>query len=273
MKVIILDVRDILTKLLRREISIEEAESLVKLTAIEEIDEIAKLDINRYLRRGIPEIVLAEGKSSEDLSKIIIKALERSSRVILSRVNNEQLDFIQRNIPNNVVTKVNKKARMVVIKKKDFLFKPYGGKVGILAAGTSDIPVAEEARIIAEEMGCIVSVAYDVGVAGLHRLLPPLKEMVQKDVDIIIVVAGREGALPSVVGGLVDAPVIGVPTSIGYGLGGKGIGALMAMLQACPLGIAVVNIDGGVAAGAIAALIANQIAKARKLSETLSDTI
>jgi hypothetical protein len=178
-------------------------------------------------------------------------------------MNEGQLKFIQKNISNNFITTVNKKARIMVIKKKDLIFESYDGKVGILTAGTSDIPIAEEARVVAEEMGCTVFTAYDVGVAALHRLLQPLKELIQNDVDSLIVVAGREGALPSVVAGLVDIPVIGVPTSIGYGLGEKGISALMAMLQACSLGLAVVNIDGGVAAGAIAALIANRVAKAR----------
>jgi len=261
-----LDLRNLLTKLLGGEISIEEAEKLIRLLAIEEVSEIAKLDINRHLRRGIPEIVLAEGKSSDDLAGIVVKALERSGRVIISRVNNSQLEFIQRDMPNDAVVKVNEKARMVVIKKKNFTFKSSGDKVGIQAAGTSDIPIAEEARIVAEEMGCEVFVSYDVGVAGLHRLFPPLKKMVQEDVDVLIVVAGREGALPSVVSSLVDIPVIGVPTSIGYGLGEKGLSALMAMLQSCSLGLAVVNIDGGVAAGAIAALIANRVAKARNKS-------
>ena len=113
-------------------------------------------------------------------------------------------------------------------------------------------------------MGCEVVTAYDVGVAGIHRLLPPLKEMITKDVDVIIVVAGREGALPSVVAGMIDAPVIAVPTSIGYGLGEKGISALTAMLQSCSLGLAVINIDGEIAAGAVATLIANRVAKYRK---------
>ncbi|MCS7384845.1 MAG: AIR carboxylase family protein, partial [archaeon GB-1867-097] len=124
-----------------------------------------------------------------------------------------------------------------------------------------------EARVVAEEMGCEVLTAYDVGVAGLHRLFSPLKEMISRDVDAIIVVAGREGALPSVVAGLVDAPVIAVPTSIGYGFGEKGISALMAMLQACSLGITVVNIDGGIPAGTVAALIANRVAKFRNRLE------
>ncbi len=136
-----------------------------------------------------------------------------------------------------------------------------------MAAGTSDIPVAEEARIVAEEMGCEVMTAYDVGVAGIHRLFLPLKGMIEKDVDTIIVVAGREGALPTVVAGIVDIPIIAVPTSIGYGLGEKGVSALTAMLQACSLGLAVVNIDNGVAAGTIASLIANRIAEARQNKE------
>ena len=139
-------------------------------------------------------------------------------------------------------------------------------RIGILTAGTSDIQVAEEARIIVEEMGCRVITAYDVGVTGIHRLIPPLKEMIAGDVDVLIVVAGREGALPTVVAGMVDLPVIAVPTSVGYGLGEKGISALIAMLQSCSLGLAVVNIDGGVAAGAIAAMIANRIAKFKRKS-------
>ncbi len=113
-------------------------------------------------------------------------------------------------------------------------------------------------------MGCEVLTAYDVGIAGIHRMLTSLKEVILKDVDVLIVVAGREGALPSIIAGLVDVPVIGVPTSIGYGLGQGGISALTAMLQSCSLGLAVVNIDGGVAAGSIATLIANRIAKYRK---------
>ena len=131
-----------------------------------------------------------------------------------------------------------------------------GQKIGVLTAGTSDIPVAEEAAITAEVMGCSVIRGYDVGVAGIHRLLEPLKDMIQQDVACVIVVAGMEGALPSVVAGMVGVPVIGVPTSIGYGLGAGGIGALTTMLQSCSPGLVVVNIDNGFNAGATAALIA-----------------
>ena len=158
---------------------------------------------------------------------------------------------------------INDKAKMVIIKNKTFAVKPSGGRIGILTAGTSDIPVAEEAKIVAQEMGCTVYSSYDVGVAGLHRLIEPLKQVISNDVDVVIVVAGREGALASVVSGLVDVPVIAVPTSNSYGFGEKGVSALMAMLQSCSLGLAVVNIDSGVAAGAVATLIANRAAKFR----------
>ena len=215
------------------------------------------------MRTGVPEIILAEGKDPEDLAKIVMKALEKSGRAIISRVKSYHAEAIKKIIPSSTSVQINKKARMIVINKEDFVIEKTGGKVGIITAGTSDIPVAEEAKIIAEEMGCEVFTAYDVGVAGIHRLFPSLKEMIERNVDVLIVVAGREGTLPSVVAGMVDIPVIGVPTSIGYGLGEKGISALTAMLQACSLGLAVVNIDGGVAAGAVAALIANRVAKAR----------
>jgi NCAIR mutase (PurE)-related protein len=154
---------------------------------------------------------------------------------------------------------------VVVVRNKGFTVQKTGGKIGLLTAGTSDIPVAEEAKVISEEMGCEVFAAYDLGVAGIHRVLQPLKDLIMKDVDVVVVVAGREGALPSVVAGLVDVPVIAVPTSNSYGFGEKGVGTLMAMLQSCSLGLAVVNIDSGVAAGAMATLIANRAAKFRNL--------
>ena len=138
------------------------------------------------------------------------------------------------------------------------------GHVAILAAGTSDFDVAEEARMVAETMGARVSSAYDVGVAALHRLSQPLREMVAADVDVYVVVAGMEGALPSVVAGLVAAPVVAVPTSTGYGAGGRGLAALLAMLQSCSPGVSVVNIDNGVGAGAMAGLIATRASTRRQ---------
>jgi pyridinium-3,5-biscarboxylic acid mononucleotide synthase len=139
-----------------------------------------------------------------------------------------------------------------------------GGVVALLTAGSSDAPVADEAAWVAGEMGCRVVRADDVGVAGLHRLEAPLHALRDAAADVVIVVAGMDGALPSVVAGLVDIPVIGLPTSVGYGLGGGGVAALLSMLQTCAPGLVVVNIDNGVGAGATAALIANRVAAARK---------
>lgn len=249
-----------LEKLAKGQISVDEAERLLRLLAIEEISNLARIDVGRKFRKGIPEVILAEGKSPQEVVEIALRMLSENGRAIISRAGKEQIGAIKEAVPNDVLLQVHK-AGMIIIKKKDFEVKSTGGKIGILTAGTSDINVAEEAKIIAEEMGCEVITAYDVGVAGIHRLFTPLKEMIEQEVDVVVVVAGREGALPSVVAGLVDVPVIAVPTSVGYGLGEKGVSALMAMLQACSLGIAVVNIDGGVAAGVTAALVTNRVAK------------
>ena len=254
-------VREVLEKTAKREISVAEAERLLRFLAIEELDDLAKIDASRQIRKGIPEIILGEGKATGDLIEISLKMLSKNSRVIISRCSKEQMSALSETTPKDCVLCVHEKAKLVVLKKRDFVVKKTGGKIGILTAGTSDIPIAEEARVIVEEMGCDALTAYDVGVAGIHRLLQPLKDMILKDVDTLIVIAGREGALPSVVAGLVDVPVIAVPTSNSFGFGEKGLATLMAMLQSCSLGLAVVNIDGGVAAGAVAALTANHTAK------------
>jgi NCAIR mutase (PurE)-related protein len=255
--------KEILEKLVKSEITVAEAEKLVKLLAVAEVGNMARIDANRECRKGIPEIILAEGKATADLAGISLSMLSENGRVIVSRCNAKQMHALRKVAPKDAVLQVHDKAKMIVMKKKDFSTEKTGGKIGLLTAGTSDIPVAEEAKVIAEEMGCTVFAAYDLGVAGIHRLLQPLKELITTDVDVIIVVAGREGALPSVVAGMVDVPVIAVPTSSSYGFGEKGLGTLMAMLQSCSLGLAVVNIDGGVAAGAVATLIANRAAKFR----------
>ena len=259
--------REVLEKLVKGQISMDDAEKLLRILAIEEIGNLARIDVGREFRKGIPEIILAEGKRPEDVAEIASRMLDESGRAIISRATKEQVDVIRKATPDAAFLQVDNRVGMVVIKKKGFEVKRSGGRVGILTAGTSDISVAEEARVVAEEMGCEVITAYDVGVAGIHRLFSPLKEMIERDVDVIVVVAGREGALPSVVAGLVDVPVIAVPTSVGYGLGEKGVSALMAMLQACSLGLAVVNIDGGIAAGAVAALIANRVARFKNRGE------
>ena len=258
--------RKILEALKKGEISIDEAEKRLRILAVQEIGNFAKLDLGREFKKGIPEIVLAEGKTPEDVRDIALAAVEELGRVIISRATTGQIEAIREASTTGLSVQGNEKAGTIVIKKKGFLIEKTGGKIGILTAGTSDIPIAEEARIVAQEMGCEVVTAYDVGVAGIHRLFLPLKEMIQKDVGVIVVVAGREGALAPLVAGLVDIPIIGVPTSFSWGLGEKGLSSLTAMLQACPLGLTVVNIDGGVAGGAAAALIANRVAKARKVA-------
>ena len=255
--------REVLDKVAANQISPAEAEKLLQLLAIDEVGCLAKLDSNRGLRKGVPEIILAEGKSAADVAQISQRMVAKCGRAIVSRCAKEHVEALKEGFQNDVNMEINDKARMAVIKKKGFIVSPSGGRIGILTAGTSDVPVAEEAKIIAQEMGCRVYSTYDVGVAGIHRLIEPLKQILTDDVDVVVVVAGREGALASVVSGLVDVPVIAVPTSNSYGFGEKGLSALMAMLQSCSLGLAVVNIDGGVAAGAVATLIANRAAKFR----------
>jgi pyridinium-3,5-biscarboxylic acid mononucleotide synthase len=255
--------KEILEKVSNNEVDVAEAEKLLRILAIDEIEKIASIDSHRELRTGIPEVILAEGKDTEDLVKISLKMLKTNGRVIISRCNQQQVDAIKTAIPNNASLECFDKAKIIIIKANDFTVSLTGGKIGIITAGTSDIPIAEEAKIIAEEMGCQVFTAYDLGVAGIHRLLQPLKDMIAEDIDVLITIAGREGALASVVAGMVDIPVIAVPTSNSYGFGEKGVSTLMAMLQSCSLGLAVVNIDNGPAAGAIATLIANRVAKFR----------
>ncbi len=255
--------REILERLARAEISAAEAERLLRADGIAQIEDFAKLDLNRETRKGIPEVILADGKDPTQVVKIAKRILEAKRRVILSRVSPKHLRALNK-LTNPAHSRTSTESGLLILKQQDYKPIKTGGRVGILTAGTSDLPVAEEAKLVAEEMGCQAFIENDVGVAGLHRVFPALKQMLISDVDVIIVAAGREGALPTVVAGLVDLPIIGLPISSGYGLGGRGEAALQSMLQACSLGIAVVNIDGGVAAGAIAALIANRAAKARE---------
>ncbi len=257
--------KEILEKLAQGKISVDEAEKALKINAIENVANVARLDLGRDVRRGIPEIVFAEGKSMEDLVTICKRMLDKNGRAIVSRVSDPQVARLIKTFNIDQVQQFSH-AKSVVIRKEGYKNLETGGRVGIITAGTVDLAVAEEAAMIAREMGCLAFVEADAGVAGIHRLIEPLTIMVKNDVDALIVVAGREGALPTVVAGLVDIPLIAVPTSSGYGYGGQGQAALMAMLQACSLGLAVVNIDSGIAAGVVAAQIANRVARARKLA-------
>lgn len=255
--------REILEKLSRGEISVDEAEKALKINAIENVSDVARLDVGRSIRRGIPEIIFAEGKSSADLLAISARMLEKDGRAIISRVSDDQIEQVKEHFASYEVEKTPH-GRLVILRRAGYRRAETLGRVGIITAGTVDLSVAEEAATIAREMGCQTILEADAGVAGIHRLVEPLTNMVKNDVDCLIVVAGREGALPTVVAGLVDIPIIAVPTSSGYGYGGEGQAALMAMLQACSLGLAVVNIDSGIAAGVVAAQIANRAARARQ---------
>jgi len=219
-------------------------------------------DVLREQRKGVPEVIFGETKDIGQIVLMTRKILDEAGRTIISRVPTEAIEVL-RDVFNTYHVRVHETARVVVIYKPDYDHRKTGGQVGVISAGTSDVPVAQEAALIAEEMGCEVTCIYDVGVAGLHRLLEPLRNLLTKEVDAIIVAAGMDGALPSVVAGLVPVPVIGLPTSIGYGMGGKGVAALLSMLQTCAPGLSVVNIDNGVGAGITAAMIANRVARAR----------
>ncbi|MDK6029384.1 nickel pincer cofactor biosynthesis protein LarB [Ignisphaera sp. 4213-co] len=254
-----MDLRKVLEDLASGKISVEEALRRIRLFSIEYIENVIRFDVGRELRRDVPEIVFGEGKSVENLEKILVSVVPRSGRVIVSRLTNEQIAYLENAKFEDFEIFINKRGRIAVVKKKDFDIPKYDCRVGVVAAGTADIGVAEEAKVVVEQMGCETVSIYDVGVAGFHRVLEALKILKERDVDVAIVVAGMEGALPSVVASLIDVPVIGVPTSVGYGAGGEGLAALYSMLQACPLGLAVVNIDNGVNAGVVAGLIGRRI--------------
>ncbi len=256
-KELITDVEGVLNALLAGKLTVGQAKRKLAALNIKRIGDLARLDVERIHRVGIPEVVLAEGKNPETVAKAAVALASTSGYSLVTRASKEHLKLIQKELRKDFEVEHNSKARTVVVRKKGHLF-PTRGKIGVLAAGTADVPVAEEAAVSAEVMGCEVLKAYDVGVAGIHRLFEPLKHMVEQGVAAIVVVAGMEGTLPSLVSSLVDVPVIGVPTSIGYGVGLKGVGALMTMLQTCSPKIAVVNIDNGFGGGVFAASIAKR---------------
>ncbi len=226
--------------------------------AVRYLDEFAALDLGRKVRKGVPEVVYASGKSPEQTARICETLLSSNGRVIVSKFSPEHETEIRRVLPD---APLRNAGHALVI--GDGTPKPSGGRICALSAGTSDLPVLEEALAVVREMGVETKSFHDVGVAGIHRLAGPLREVKSFDPDCLIVAAGMEGALPSVVSALVDVPVIGLPTSTGYGLGGDGTAAIMGMLQSCSPGLSVVNVDNGVGAGATAALVANRAARGR----------
>ena len=255
--------KEILDALLSKEITVEQAEELIKLDYIDELDKMAHLDLNRQLRTGIPEVIFAESKTEEMVIEITKTMLDKNDFAIISRLpfdHFERLEAIYKK-NNDYVCDFNKKAKTAYITRKSYNIHKREGTIGIITAGTSDIPIAEEASLLLRAMGIKTITSYDVGISGMHRIFPALKEMITKNVDVILVFAGMEGTLPGIVSALVDIPVVGVPTSSGYGIGEKGKGAITTMLQSCSPGLAVVNINNGFGAAAFAAIIVKRIYK------------
>lgn len=240
-------------------LSAEEAAERLRSGEVRYLDGYAALDLGRAERKGVPEVVYARGKTPEQVADISAAILDRTERVIVSAPTAEQEGLLRASLPDDVP--LRRAGRALVV--GDGEPEPTGGRVVAICAGTSDLPVLEEAVAVAREMGVAVKGFHDVGVAGMHRLAEPLEQIRAFDPDCVIVAAGMEGALPTVVSALVSVPVIGLPTSTGYGLGGEGTAAILGMLQSCSPGLSVVNVDNGVGAGATAALVANRAARRR----------
>ena len=208
----------------------------------------AQVDTHRALRKGFPEVIFGAGKTPEQVVKIAAKILASESRVLITRITEAHARALRKKFKRATH---HETARCITIEKSPLRKRP--GTIGVICAGTSDLPVAEEAAVTAEIMGNRVERIYDVGVAGLHRLLAKSENL--RSANVLVVVAGMEGALPSVVAGLVSRPVIAVPTSIGYGASFGGVAALLGMLNSCASGLTVVNIDNGFGAGFAASQI------------------
>ena len=241
------DTRELLEKLAAGEISVDDALLKLKLKPFEDIG-YAKVDTHRSVRQGVAEVIYGAGKTTEQITGIAKKMLENGQKTILiTRLSKESAEEIQKELPLDYKSD----AHIGIIGEKA---KASGiGKIVVATGGTSDIPVAEEAAITAETFGNEVVRLYDVGVAGLHRLLARIEDIMSA--SVIIAIAGMEGALASVIGGLADCPVIAVPTSVGYGASFNGLSALLSMLNSCASGVSVVNIDNGFGAGYLAHMI------------------
>lgn len=243
------EIEKILQQFKSGQIEIEEVLGKLKHFPYDDLG-FAKIDNQRHLRKGFPEVIFCQGKTLEQITKITKRIKETGGKIVATRAVPEVYQGIKKVIPEVTYFK---EARIVAVEEEKKVSSKF---ILVVSGGTADIPVAEEAAVIAELMGNRVDRLYDVGVAGLHRLLTNSKKILAA--NVLIVVAGMEGALPSVVGGLVDKPIIAVPTSVGYGASFKGFSALLTMLNSCAPGLAVVNIDNGFGAGYMASLI-NQL--------------
>lgn len=241
-----METHEILEKVKNGEISVEEAEGFFKRQPFEEL-EYAKLDMHRKIRSGFAEVIFCSGKADEHLVQIFGRLYERDGEVFGTRATSHQYELIREKYPKAVYDPISRIVKIENIDKKRI------GRIAVCTAGTADIPVAEEAAQTAEYFGSCVERIYDVGVAGIHRLLAKTEQI--QSANCVVAVAGMEGALASVIGGLVDKPVIAVPTSVGYGANMNGLSALLTMINSCSNGISVVNIDNGYGAGYIATQI------------------
>jgi pyridinium-3,5-biscarboxylic acid mononucleotide synthase len=241
------EVEKLLKNVKSGETSIDEAMEVLKNFPYTDLG-FARIDHHREMRTGYPEIIYCAGKSTEQVREIFRVMAERENNVIGTRANSEMYEAVRSVLPDSVFYP---EARIISMQKK----KPVNPKtrIAVITAGTSDMPVAEEAAVTAELLGNDVLRIYDAGVAGIHRLVDKLPDI--RSCRVVVVIAGMEGALASVVGGLVDKPVIAVPTSVGYGASFGGISALLAMLTSCSTGVTVVNIDNGFGAGFSASMI------------------
>ena len=233
-------IHSLFKKLLDGEIEIDDAVKSLKTLPYEDLG-FAQVDHHRYLRQGFPEVVFGQGKTPEQIAQIALSISKKSSKFLVTRATEDAYKEVLKLVPE---AKFNQLARVIYFEDDNFSTEKIPG-LSVICAGTSDLPVALEASITAELMGCDVQQIFDIGVAGIHRLFDKLETIRESKV----LVAGMEGALPSVIGGLVDIPIIAVPTSVGYGASFGGLSALLGMLNSCAPGISVVNIDNGFGAG------------------------
>ena len=259
--------RDVLRRLVAGEIDEDAALAEIRRLQLDELGGRARLDLGRFLRRGIPEVVLATGKTPREAARLAVALAHRQGQGLISRMTDAHRSALAEAAEGMRLVEYHASARVM---SEGFAPDMLEGRVGILTAGTSDVPVADEARMVVEACGMQARLEADLGVAGLHRFVGPLAAMLDWGADVIIVAAGMDGVLPGLVAGLVDVPVIGLPVSTGYGRGGAGEGALTTMLQSCSTGLTVVNIDNGVGAGAAAVLMAQGRRRGRTTATTAS---
>jgi NCAIR mutase (PurE)-related protein len=257
--------KDVLRRLVAGELTEDEALGELRSLQLEELGGRARLDLGRFMRRGIPEVVLATGKTPAEAARLAVALAERQGQGLISRMTPEHRAAVGQAAGAAHMSVIDH-ANSARIVRQGFVPEPLDGKVALLTAGTSDVSVAEEASMVIEACGLGTRLEADLGVAGLHRFIGPLEEVLEWGADVIVVAAGMDGVLPGLVAGLIDVPVIGLPVSTGYGRGGAGEAALGTMLQSCSTGLVVVNIDNGVGAGAAAVLIAARAASARSIS-------